>query len=71
MSYICDICYEVVVAEHKLINVEREFSSLLNLSTNSIEKIAKPEPKIELLADGSDEIPVESGYKAWRLFFYI
>lgn len=47
MSYICDICYEVVVAEHKLINVEKEFSNLLNLSTNTVERVSISEPKVE------------------------
>lgn len=38
-SYVCDICYEVIVAEHKLINVEKEFSNILNIAPNTIERV--------------------------------
>ena len=55
LSYICDICYEVVVAEHKLINVEKEFSNLLNLSTNTVERVSISEPKVEPIIEETED----------------
>lgn len=39
LSTVCSICYELIVAEHQLIDVEKEFSALLNISSSTIERV--------------------------------
>ena len=54
-----------------MINVEKEFSNLLNLSTNTVERVSISEPKIEPVIEETEEVVETPGFKAWRLFFYI
>jgi hypothetical protein len=77
LSAVCSVCYELIVAEHQLIDVEKEFSSLLNISSSVIERVQEPHAEIDnrrKIWDESDIVMSGSEMpklKAWRLFFYI
>lgn len=38
-SHVCSLCYDLVTAEHQLINLEHEFSCLLNMNSDPIERV--------------------------------
>ncbi len=45
LSNVCHLCYEMIKAEHTLINVEREFGKLMNIRQNTVERVQSKETK--------------------------
>ncbi len=76
LSNVCHLCYELIKAEHTLINVEREFSKLMNIRQGTVERVQSKETKQQQLFFYDEEEFQKLGeqtskYKKWRLFFYI
>ena len=67
LSYVCQPCYEVIVAEHQLINVEKEFSRLLNITPSA----RSPQSSTTAFLQSEPLNSHPPTFKVWRLFFYI
>ena len=68
LSYVCQPCYEVIVAEHQLITIEKEFSKLLNIVPAYRQPSSASTAFLQPEAASNSQPPA---FKAWRLFFYI
>ena len=38
-SHVCSLCYELIIAEHQLIDLEHEFCCMLNMNSDLIERV--------------------------------
>ena len=76
LSNVCELCYDIIVAEHNLIEIENDLASLLNIDSLNVDKGEELDhlERNKNIWDEEDfqgdavEIPK---LKAWRLFFYL
>ena len=78
--HVCELCYSLVLAEHKLIDIEHQFCQILNISMDPLQRVpaevprARPSHHLMLKTINSgvrEQTLTNNQLYQWRIFFYI